>query len=344
MLGLTAFTTLLVWMRLLATVVVEETNYLRQLTRVDVSYTQPPSTNDTSRWFWIGLVRDARQVSNSTWNALAQAACQYHMAIHVTVALHADLARTMFRQRTINTDYYDYCAPVYYFETEADLGLGMSPPSSNRVTRIAAIRDAQRQRIRQLSHNMDVVIVADLDLRRLPPVSQVVQQGPHLLNVDAVCAAGITLASRDELWYYDTFATVLLPDTFVHPLSRRLVPRHYPGENTSLVRSNYQHGSFTQGDLMRYLQQQQQQHDGSVVPVRSCFGGLAVYRAAVWLEPACQYTLPPNHALLLQRYASHIDGVPCEHVAFHACLQDTPGLRPARIAINPSMLTLWRKD
>ena len=199
--------------------------------------------------------------------------------------------------------------------------------------------------------------MADLDLFRLPPVARVLKQAESMVatssdhndnnnnKLDVVCAAGVTMASREELWYYDTYATVLLPDTYVHPLKRRLVKEYFAGENRSLVRSDNQHGSFTQGDLMRYLQQQAT--DTGTVMVRSCFGGLSIYRATTFFEPKCSYTLQQQDAdqRQLERYASESDGRPCEHVVFQTCLQDHAEITsPAKVAINPSLLLLWRKN
>ena len=314
------------------------------------------------------MVRDAVEVPASTWDALAHAACSpYQVHVHIVVGTNAAYAtdqlvtqRIAATKQTAMKTMTKQCASVY-IESEHDLGLGGDTPlPSNRVERIAMIRDAQRKRIKELYRQDDkqgtpsdlrnnIVIVADLDLFRLPPVTGVLAQADEIAThdaVDVVCAAGVTMASREELWYYDTYATVLLPDTYVHPLKRRLVKEYFPGEDHTLVRSDNQHGSFTQGDLMRYLQQQADTANTGTVQVRSCFGGLTIYRAATWLEPACRYSLPtdPETVRRLERYASESDRRPCEHVVLHTCLQDVPSIRKARIAINPHMLTLWRKN
>jgi hypothetical protein len=237
-------------------------------------------------------------------------------------------------------------------ESEEYLGLDATSLPENRVERIAAIRDAQRQRVRQLwydqssNHLLDdaIIVVADLDLFRLPSTAGILEQAASLIKadsaVDVVCAAGVTMAARAELWYYDTYATVLLPDTYVHPLKRRLVPEFQADEDPRLVRSDNQHGSFTQGDLMQYLQKQAVAT--GTTRVRSCFGGLAIYRASTWFTDSCSYSTADPSALA--RYASRQDGRPCEHVVFHSCLQDSPLIPKARVAINPSLLALWQKN
>ena len=308
-------------------------------------------TDDTI-WFWVGIVRDAKEVQESTWDALAHAACSSSIHIHITVSRNADYAEDqLVRQRigVIQMKSAQSYANIY-IEGEKDLGITSLP--SNRIERIAVVRDAQRQRVRQLweenrpanaSFQKDVVIVADLDLFRLPVTTGVLTQAKYIAehdDLDVVCAAGVTMASRHELWYYDTFATVLLPDTYVHPLKRRLVKNYYAGEDPNLVRSDNQNGSFTQGDIMRYFQQQSAAT--GTARVRSCFGGLAIYRATTWFEESCSYTL--NNTKSLERYASAADGRPCEHIAFHTCLQDTESISKAKIAVNPGLLTLWRKN
>lgn len=272
----------------------------------------------------------------------------------------------------------------YAYGTDPATG-GPAPPPPNRVDRIAALRDFQRNLLRRYyvgdgTESGDIrgrsgggggirdgaVIVVDLDLAALPPPRTVLRVTaaaatatagpsggyPH----DVVCAAGVTAASRKELWYYDTYATVLLPDTYVHPLGRRKLPHHYPGEDPGLVRSEDQkNGNFTQGHLMRYLQGQAEKSPEGTVPVRSCFGGLAIYSSQTFFEQKCRYRYQYHHdrhsldltgsrtrigtgagkdadvdagadenVVNLERYASRADGRPCEHVVFHDCLLRQP--------------------
>ena len=292
------------------------------------------------------------------------------------------------------------CAPVHIVAEDANAiyGNNVSPPT-NRIERIAALRDYQRELLRPLYGDEEgnagntgggvrikegaVVIVIDLDLAALPPPQRVLDVTQKLAGssatdtednspfpYDAICAAGVTAASKSvrDLWYYDTYATVLWPDTYLHPLNRRLVRRHYPGEDPALVRSDDRNGNWTQGDIMRYLQTAGERSEFGVVEARSCFGGMTVYRASAWFEPGCRYGTDyvrgaeagagggdndPAAATIsdgLMRYASEADGRPCEHVVFHDCLvrtADWDGRSNAgrsRIAIMPKLLTLWRKD
>jgi hypothetical protein len=367
----------------------ENSSSLSTVTTTPTTTTTTKNNNRHPQWFWIGMVRDAKEVQDSTWETLVYAACTHNVHIHVVVAQNADHARQKLSPPVVpTTAVVAACAHMYVETEQNDLPYDITTNSTtpiyylpsnkkNRVQRIAMIRDAQRIRLRQLwkaakvdqqqqhqqsssslrNHPLeeeDIVIVTDLDLFRLPSITTVLEQAKlmatHRVDWDVVCAAGITLASqRNELWYYDTYATVFWPDTFAHPLKRRLIKQYYPGEDPNLVRSDDQHGSFTQGDIMKYLVQQAAEKSGAV-QVRSCFGGLSIYRASVWFDESCQYTLDnvtEYQHRHLERYASASDEMPCEHVTFHTCLQDSniPGRLPmTKIAINPNMISLWKKN
>lgn len=191
-----------------------------------------------SRWFWIGIVRDAHQVQESTWDALRHVArtsksttttTTPRVVHHVHVVVGQDVA---YAQQKIWRD-KDSSSCAVHVETEQDVGLNRTALPTNRVDRIAMIRNAQRQRVRQLwlqdratldnlDASQDMVVVMDLDLFCLPPVVQVMAQGESMASshqpLDVVCAAGVTMASQKELWYYDAYVTVLWPSTYVHPL------------------------------------------------------------------------------------------------------------------------------
>jgi hypothetical protein len=198
---------------------------------------------------------------------------------------------------------------------------------------------------------------------------------------DAVCAAGIM---HRPYGYYDIFATVLLPDTFVYPIKGRLIRKHADMENPDLVRSNNLYGNFTQWDLLdhietesRKLTKQKRVADltanivlddlpqlSAPVPVRSCFGGLTIYRAIRWFDSRCRYyyshlygnsTTDHHHwRMRMTRYASKTSQRPCEHVVFHNCLHKTTTTTTTTdknssklsfsIGIQPAMRTEWNGD
>lgn len=198
-----------------------------------------------------------------------------------------------------------------------------------------------------------VVIMLDFDLHGMPNAETLVKQIERLQQPsyphDVVCAAGITRARRNQLWYYDTFATVMLPDTFVHPLKRRLVPYFYPGEDSTHVRSDNMRGKVTQGDIMQFFRSEGKKSNSGAVSVKSCFGGLALYRADVYFTKSCQYTLDTvvkldkGNRTSIMRYANSAEERPCEHVVFHDCLKKVTKKR-VDIALNPELHTIWGRN
>ncbi|KAL7564315.1 hypothetical protein ACA910_007168 [Epithemia clementina (nom. ined.)] len=198
---------------------------------------------------------------------------------------------------------------------------------------------------------------------------------------------------EDLLFYYDNFAFVAWPDTYGFPDYKRLSHRYYYGEDTSIIphplkATKSKPDLFTQYDLMLYLQQEAAAHNSetyehrqrdqvdddtndsiksnhmnnqennlfNLAPVRSCFGGLGLYRASAWFTPVCRYNLfemivkentaskrnqsksgsgsdmtywplwmqfksgDYNLSTNIMRYASKKERFPCEHVVFHDCL------------------------
>jgi hypothetical protein len=74
------------------------------------------------------------------------------------------------------------------------------------------------------------------------------------------------------------------------------------------------------------------------VQVKSCFGGLAMYRASKWLSDRCAYDMvDPDGA----KYANRLDQSSCEHVAFNGCIKTADP--STKIAIQPDLRTKWQK-
>merc|ERR1712157_300650 len=117
---------------------------------------------------------------------------------------------------------------------------------------------------------------------------------------------------------YDSFATILLPDTFLYNPENRLFPVIRTEENSAFLppRAN-------SDTLLNWLDQEGGRVDTftgfkNPVPVKSCFGGLAIYRGSKFFEKECTY-LVRNEATL--KYANKFQERACEHVTFHSCLQ-----------------------
>lgn len=337
------------------------------------------------------------------------------------------------RGRKVNAQ----CAPIVVQSQSKNTGQDNEYDLSkvnNRIDRISILRDMQRSQLKQYFHHQmsnnghdheheydddAVVILADLDLYKLPDVKYIQRQILQLQDAsyphDAVCAAGITVhgggglintrtgmntrsqnnekSKELEFWYYDTFSTVFLPDTFSHPLKRRLLPYYYAGEDPRLVRSDDRFGNFTQGDIFRYFTNanvKDEQGNDRRVPVstvtrtaknptrvKSCFGGMALYRARSYFESKCRYRLKadikeevnrlheqmkrdrpkdhnndnndpvpnpnPDSSLYIMRYANEKEGRPCEHVVFNDCLLGV-SMGAFNIAVNPLLKSFWARD
>lgn len=193
----------------------------------------------------------------------------------------------------------------------------------------------------------------------------------HRTKPDAthlICAAGNHISKRNRKkkpFYYDTFATIFYPDTFTYPLNKRLIPEYNPGEDPSYIPIHekfLQPGDFSQYTMMELFRKVAKTDQDGLFPLRSCFGGVALYKAATWLTPHCQYTLQQEKLSKYQnltlheqqrtvlRYAASNETVPCEHIVFHDCLHrkvfktnsSSIDPLPRHLTIDPLMLTQWK--
>ena len=178
-------------------------------------------------------------------------------------------------------------------------------------------------------------------------------QSPLDFPHDAICSNGMTLHATKEKGhlplrlYYDTFATVFLPDTFSFPLRDRYFGQPYPGEDLNMIRSENWRGKVSQMFFHSWFLQKGHESESGIVRVRSCFGGIGIYRASVYFEEKCQYALTEdinklklNH-LSIMRYANKEER-PCEHVVFHECLRTH--VEGFEIGVDSKMISFWRQD
>ena len=324
------------------------------------------SESESKHQFYLaGMIRDGSKIQNRMWVSLLELNCRNQIGIHIIVKDGWSDARNKYRQIII--DRYPHfiafddeqsvdkekqrCAP-FNVEQQNNQEIFGNRTLTNRVDIISSLRDYQRSLLRPLvSYPEGVVALVDLDIREIPSkafseqIKKLLDKSyPH----DVICAAGVTMAAKKQKWYYDLFATVFLPDTFVYPLSRRLQPSLYEGENIKMVRSDSRKGKINQGHIMRMIQKEAAKSKTGLMEVKSCFSGLAAYRATTYFEEKCQYQLAPdiieanqhNHSSIM-RYAGKKDQRPCEHVVFHDCLINE---QSANIAIDPNLITLWKKD
>jgi hypothetical protein len=208
-----------------------------------------------------------------------------------------------------------------------------------RIRDISFLRDSMRQRFvadaqafLSLDSESSVVVVVDLDLKALPPFEIMKKEIQRFRRSDdhVACSFGRMSAPYG---YYDIFATVFLPDTFVYPLEQREITEIYPDEDRSLIRSDSEFGYFQQGDIYNMIAERS--FNGSF-PARSCFGGLALYKSRVYTDSTCSYS---SRFEDLKRYGVENVGT-CEHVTFHECLRRSfPELK---LVIRTSLKTDWQ--
>ncbi|KAL3792327.1 hypothetical protein HJC23_006239 [Cyclotella cryptica] len=224
----------------------------------------------------------------------------------------------------------------------------------NRIANIKRVREYQRQLMRDsfykdnernasgVDDSQFVLAVMDLDMFDYPSVSQVMDVSeryivPHYGDTEdgttkfhAICANGLQRGrfgqSHPHRGYYDTFATILLPNTWLHP----------------------KRAQISQEEIMDWFIDEGA--DGSTngeatfhpVPVRSCFGGFTLYRADVWLDPSCRYDRYSEGGV---GYIGSKEHHTCEHVVLHECLREKFGgegdATAFSIAVLPNLLTLW---
>lgn len=315
-----------------------------------------------------GMILDASRIQSHVWSVIMTLNCLHNVGVHILTQRgieEARVAREIIQRENFKGR---ICAPFLIQGQES-----VQPQlktTTNRIDRLSALRDYHRIQLQNLFETRtdsseimkeDIVVLMDFDLYRIPAVGDLMTQIRRLQEPkatyphDAICAAGATMAktkkveSRQEPWYYDTFATVLLPDTFTHPLQRRLHKNFYKGEDPQRVRSDDRFGNFTQGDLMRHFIEEGKKSSSGVVGVRSCFSGLAIYRATSYFVHRCHYGLPSdddfvprNDQKSIMRYASEKEERPCEHVVIHDCLLH---LDPTfSLAVNPNLITFWRRQ
>ena len=300
--------------------------------------------------YFSGIIRDASTILPDIFSYMMDLNCNHRVSIHLVAG--GGIEPCLAKYMAVKTELYKNAACARFDVIKEPGDVSLIP---NRVDRIAYLRDFQREHLRLLlegGKKDDIVIVADVDLHQLPDIGQLMYETDQMVKYhqhDVICSLGVM--SR-PFGYYDTFATVLLPDTFVYPLRGRLVPKFYEGEDTSLVRSNEVYGNFSQWDLLDYFEREGRSvsremqlghnittQEFSPVPVKSCFGGLAIYSAPKWLDTKCHYN---KNASALTRYANKHDGRACEHVVFHECLLN--GDSHATIAIQPALKTEWNSN
>lgn len=301
-----------------------------------------------------GLLRDASQISLPSLKFLVDASCQGGMDAHVFAASNAnDLLRMHDEMRVKLYGADADCRGTLFAEQEPEEA--GSARVTNRVDRIASLRDAQRLRVANILEDAKdlyeedgeeeeaVIVVADLDVSFFPTFDNILSNGLDVARqsrhartrLDVLCSAGVDVSGG----YYDVFATVLIPNTFVYPVGARMDLAPHPEEDQSLIVGNAE--GFSNTDLLHWFDQMSaNQQGGGPVPVRSCFGGLALYRASRWLDFSCSYSVSGDEDLV--RYTNMYDERACEHVVLHECLRRVDPL--TSVAVHPGLRPVWHGE
>lgn len=345
------------------------TFHLTKQIHLDYLFEQSSNQQEITPSTWLaGIMINATNIHNNTWDLLAALNCKHDFGIQLIVKDNREWGlRTMHDFMVQHKSYTIGGCNAPFILSQEDKSIWTDGIPNNRVDRISILRDYQRDILRSKftgNEQNGIVILADLDLKELPSIDEIVEQVESLRDItyplDAICSNGRQLRKMKDKetgkrttqpFYYDIFGTVFLPDTFSFPTHLRLIKKLYEGEEAKLVRSRKAlAGKFTQHHIFKYIENEAQKSAHKNLQVRSCFGGLAMYRARTYFDERCKYQLligkkdievpdEDNISESIMRYANRDDKRPCEHVVLHDCLgRKNTGFN---IAVNPRLLTLW---
>lgn len=307
----------------------------------------------------LGLIKEYRMVAPGVMRWLQQMTCNRHMDVRAHVLTTRDRAVRISGGRWIQSNTWrqqhpkDKTEPMQpcHLKLHEDR-LGDDHNGDGRVKRLSALRDKVRE-IARTEYADDpewgsaAVVVADLDLVDLPDPLFVREAAVRVTaspggnadkaGLDMVCSNGRD-TNPAHYTYYDTFSTILSPNTFVYPLKNRKHPKIFPGEDPLFIIETPAKGQpmeeidklFTRDDLARMLDM-----SGPVVPLRSCFGGLAVYRPDAYFHPDCTYSMAGEEFNPGERYSNSFtpglgeESAACEHVILHECIRKHRGFATA---------------
>lgn len=326
-------------------------NNERRLRETSRSFTNAAPAAAPPGVLLAGLVEDVKNVSPSTIDFLVELSCQSHVVAHVFASKGVEDLRKSYKERSTRNGMRN-CADFFVEQDEADLDRAYP----NRIDRLSHVRDMQRELLESFyeAHSVDnyktpaakdgdkfhitkpfeYVIVIDLDLHRTPTPSDVLHAIQYLdegagSSMDAICANGLTL---DGKLPYDSYATVLLPDTFLGYFLRSdptLMPNEDPSAVDTYIEATTNAGStkakvssLREGwPFVEWIKSIMSRFsDSDLLLVKSCFGGMAIYRTDAWFANECKYTsdYTSDHV----RYIAAGTGRVCEHVVFNHCLRN----------------------
>jgi len=176
-----------------------------------------------------------------------------------------------------------------------------------RYTHLAFLRSVQRSLYKSDQEEYDVVTVVDYDVLMLPEATKFVKKvtAHSAAVVSSTETPYITCANGHELWfgiipmYYDTFATISIDGTHLHP-THTLSPF-----GVIMLRQLWYYLGTRQGNKMR--------------EVGTCFGGMSIYPKDVYWKDGCDYIQGEEEG----SFGDGGDGSEdiCEHVTLLQCIR-----------------------
>lgn len=233
-----------------------------------------------------GLVADAGLLTHQALNFIVDMSCKQSVSVNIVIGKGLEELYWLYHEKVRQQYPSKHCA-LFKVTQEPDA------LSNDRISRIQSLREFQRSHIQKEMPLKDtekgVIILVDFDMSRFASTKLIIEYANEIkankIDVDVLCSNGELGYGNEAGRYYDTFATVLLPDTFVHPLEWRLHNQRPSDEEDPqfILSPDDANGTFTSSNLFNWFKSEgmkaSNQTKPKPVPVRSCFGGISIYRA-----------------------------------------------------------------
>lgn len=150
-----------------------------------------------------------------------------------------------------------------------------------RANRIAAARAQQRDLALLGGTKYHAVIVIDIDVE-IPCAKSIKEALHHLQRYDVICSNSFEINEDGKKQTYDTFPLVTSS-------GQHMFPKFFLAGPEQMLGYAPLDGRPSQEEFFRVVAE-----TAGVYPVRSCFGGLAIYRYDAWALPQCTYNTGPS--------------------------------------------------
>eukprot|EP00554_Chaetoceros_debilis_P008431 CAMPEP_0194099564 /NCGR_PEP_ID=MMETSP0150-20130528/706_1 /TAXON_ID=122233 /ORGANISM="Chaetoceros debilis, Strain MM31A-1" /LENGTH=654 /DNA_ID=CAMNT_0038785785 /DNA_START=113 /DNA_END=2073 /DNA_ORIENTATION=+ len=299
-----------------------------------------------------GLVHDAGSITQNVLDFIVDMSCSKFVRTSIVTESGSESFEARYAITAEKKYQQQNCAEVSLvkdpiFKTDEPM---------NRVKRIQFLREFQKEEIRKiLSKNDDLdsttIVLADFDLDKFPAFDKVVNNveslQDHTSELDVLCSNGLSGNGANSKRYHDTSSTVLLPDTFVHPIELREIAQMWPYEDSRFIINPEGNGeSLTSTSLFKWFEEKGRENgstklQSNPVPVRSCFGGLALYKASRFLDGKCSY-MHQSRAIKNAKYRNSLDNEVSEHILWNNCMRAAD--ESFVVAVQPDMTTTSKTE